>query len=334
MLQPFPKRWSAVVAVYVLIGLAALVVILAFVMVTGALVVRRRVSRNPDPIPAPELRREPDGVETVLERPDGTRLRTMAAGSGPTVVLAHGYGVDLSTFTPMVHEFVRRGYRVIAFDQRGHGQTTIGSDGIGSAQMASDYQAVMEYYDVRDAVLLGHSMGGFVAIRAMLELSEVAGRLRGLVLMATWAGRILDGAPQNRVQVPMLKYGLLQKMMASPTFGVYFASTLAGKDPSPAMLQVFREVFGRPNHRALIPIVEAFAKEDRYPRLGEISVPTVVVCGTADKTTPSAHSKRLADGIPGARLVMVPDKGHLLNWEAPIDLVDAVDSLGERRPTV
>ena len=91
-----------------------------------------------------------------------------------------------------------------------------------------------------------------------------------------------------------------------------------GARPSPAMISVFLEGFNQhlDDHGPLIPIVRAFSREDRYPRLGEIAVPTVVMVGSADRTTPPSHSRRLAAGIPGARLVTVPDAGHLLNWEA------------------
>ena len=97
------------------------------------------------------------------------------------------------------------GHRVIAFDPRGHRRSTIGSAGIGSESMAADDAAVLEHFDVRDGVLVGHSTGGFIAIRALVEHPELAGRLRGLVLCASWAGRILDGAPQNWLQIPLLQ---------------------------------------------------------------------------------------------------------------------------------
>ena len=74
--------------------------------------------------------------------------------------------------------------------------------------MAADDAAVLEHFDVRDGVLVGHSMGGFVAIRAVLDHPELAQRLRGLVLFATLAGRILDGAPQNRLPILLLQSGV------------------------------------------------------------------------------------------------------------------------------
>ncbi|MFE9171696.1 alpha/beta fold hydrolase [Streptomyces kebangsaanensis] len=91
----------------------------------------------------------------------------------------------------------------------------------------------------------------------------------------------------------------------------------------------FLDVFLRQAHTSLPPVVRAFAREDRYPRPGEITVLTVVMVGTADRSTPPNHSRRLAAGTPGVRLVTVPDAGHMINWEDPDALVEAIVSLHE-----
>jgi pimeloyl-ACP methyl ester carboxylesterase len=199
--------------------------------------------------------------------------------------------------------------------------------------MAADLAAVLQHFDVHDGVLVGHSMGGFVTVRAVLDHADVAPRLRGLVLFATWAGRILDGAPQNRLQIPLLQHGILQRLMRNEAVAVLFGAAQCGARPSPEMISVFIEFFNRhlDEHGPLLPIVRAFSQEDRYPRLGEIAVPAVVMAGSADRTTPTSHSRRLAQGIPGARLVTVPDAGHMLNWEAADELIEVVESFPAQR---
>ncbi|WP_235065795.1 alpha/beta fold hydrolase [Mycobacterium sp. 012931] len=173
------------------------------------------------------------------------------------------------------------GLRVIAFDQRGHGRSTLGAEGIGSEPMADDLAAVLQHFDIRDGVLVGHSMGGFVSIRALLDHGALAQRLRAVVLFATWAGRVLDGAPQNRLQIPLLERGILQRLLRSRTIAVLFGAAQCGARPSPAMISVFLEWFHQhlDRHGPHLPIVRAFSREDRYPRLAEISVPAVVMVG-------------------------------------------------------
>jgi non-heme chloroperoxidase len=291
------------------------------------------IERNPDPFPRDQLAREPEGEEVLIHRPDGTVIRAVVAGEGPAVVLANAYGTPLAEWTIVWDRLLDRGHRVIAFDQRGHGRSTIGSSGIGSESMAADDAAVLEHFDVRDGVLVGHSTGGFVAIRALLDHPELAVRLRGLVLCASWAGRILDGAPQNRLQIPLLQSGVLQQLMRTRIGRVLIGASMCGKHPSPAMIAVGCDMFLQQDHRALLPILRASMREDRYPRLAEIAVPTVVMVGSADRTTPPSHARRLAAGVPGARLVTVPDAGHVLNWEAPDALVDVIGSF-QKDPSV
>lgn len=294
------------------------------------------IERNPDPLSRERLLAEPQGEEITITRPDGTRLRALVAGEGPTVVLVHGYTVTLAEWNVVWDELLARGYRVIAFDQRGHGRSTLGAEGIGSQPMAADVAAVLDHFDVRDAVLVGHSMGGFVTIRAVLEHADLAPRLRGLVLFATWAGRVLDGAPQNKLQIPLLERGILQRLIRNKTAATLFGAAQCGTRPSPAMVRVFTEGFQQhiDEHGPHLAIVRAFSREDRYPRLGEIAVPTVVMVGAADRTTPPNHSRRMADGIRGARLVTVPQAGHALNWEAPDELVSVIESFAAQQDSI
>lgn len=110
-------------------------------------------------------------------------------------------------------------------------------------------------------------------------------------------------------------------------------ASMGGKYPSPAMIAVSGDMFLQQDHRPLLPILRACMREDRYPRLAEITVPTVVMVGSADRTTPPSHPRRLAAGVPGARLVTVPDAGHILNWEAPDALIDVIGSF-EKGPAL
>ena len=308
---------------------------LAAAAVGAATVATRRraaaIRGGSDPYPYDALSAEPPGETTFVERPDGTRIRVVTAGEGPTVVLAHGIYMSIVEWSVLWDMLLARGYRVVAFDQRGHGQSTIGSDGISTASMSGDYLAVLEAVDAHDAVLLAHSMGGFLAIAAVLDVPGVAERLRGLILMSTFPGDVLRGAPQNKAQIPLIKSGVLTRMVANDTIGTIFGAGLCGDDVSPAMVQVFLETFRAADHRPLLPILEAFGAEDRGDRLAEITVPTIVLCGSKDQTTPPWQSQRLAAGIPGAQGWWVPRAGHMLNWEATDAIVEAVAELSKPR---
>ncbi len=289
------------------------------------------IAASPDPYPYELVSTEPVGETTFVERPDGTRIRVVSAGTGPTVVLAHGIYMSVIEWSVLWDVLLERGYRVVAFDQRGHGRSTIGSDGISTASMAGDYLAVLEHVGAHDAVLLAHSMGGFLGIAAVLDVPGVAERLRGLILMSTFSGDVLRGAPQNKAQIPLIRSGALQRLVANDSIGTIFGAGLCGDVKSPAMVQVFLETFRAADHRALLPILEAFSTEDRGDRLHEIGVPTIVLCGTKDQTTPPWQSERLAASIPGAQAWWVPRAGHMLNWEAVPAIVEAIADLSPVR---
>ena len=309
-------------------GVAGLTAAAAVGVAVAAGAAAARLRALPDRVPLQDLLREPSGQDTVLERPDGTRLRVRVAGAGPTVVLAHGIALTLGEWNLVSDLLLADGYRVVAFDARGHGQSTIGTEGVSAPVMAADLAAILEATSSTDAILVGHSMGGFLALEAVLEVPGVADRLAGLVLVASFAGDILDGAPQNRAEAPILRSRLLPRLGANPTIGTLFAASFFGPHPSPAMLTAFLGmVLGRDNAR-LMPLLDAFTTDDLIARLPAVQVPTVIVCGLADRTTPPRDSQRMAAAIPAARTVWVDGAGHMLPWEAPTAIRDAVATAG------
>lgn len=271
------------------------------------------------------------GDEQVVVTADGTRISAISMGTGTPVVLAHGYAVDRDCWNVVAAELVQRGYRVIAFDQRGHGRSTVGADGVGSRQMADDYLAVLRAFDVRGGVLVGHSMGGFLAIRALIDHpDEMAQHLHGCLLMATFAGDVNRKNPQNRVQIPLIKAGVMSALIRNRSIARGFAKTLLGDVKDPGMIAAFIDVFTKSDLKSLVPILQAFVVENRYDQLATITLPCAIVVGTRDKTTPPFHTDALHEGIKGSTLVRIPGKGHMLNWEAPEVLVEQVVALAGR----
>lgn len=270
-----------------------------------------------------------DGTERSVTRPDGTVLRTLSTESGGrAVVLAHGYGGSADHWSLLAPMLVQKGLRVIAFDQRGHDRSTIGSDGIGTDQMAGDYEAVLDAHDVSNGVLVGHSMGGFLALAFLLDNpSATGGRIGSLMLMATFAGDVNRKNAQNRLQIPLIQSGILTRLLRSGPVAQAFTKSLIGDDYEAEMADAFIPKFLASDHSKLIPILKALVNESRYDRLGELNLPCTVVVGTKDKTTPPFHTDELHAGIADSKLVRIAGKGHGLNWEAPDVLAAEIGSL-------
>lgn len=269
------------------------------------------------------------GTERFVDRTDGTRLRTVSAGSGDhTVVLSHGYGASADEWNVVAPLLVEQGYKVIAFDHRGHGNSSVGTDGVGSGQMATDIGAVLVDHDLSDVILAGHSMGGFLSISMLLNSPpEVAERVSSLLLVATFAGAVNKKNPQNRLQIPLIKFGVLTRLLRFGPIAGAFTKSLVGDQFEKEMVEPFVSIFQAADHPHLIPILEAMVEDDFYPRLGELSLPCAIMVGTKDKTTPSFHADDLHSGIAGSKLTSLGGAGHMLNWEAPGEIVGKITEL-------
>lgn len=265
--------------------------------------------------------------EHVVTGKDGTRLRCFVAGAGPTVVLAHGYLGDHSGFDLIAPRLVSAGRRVVIFDQRAHGGSSIGTEGLSPRAMASDYAALLEHFDVRRGVLVGHSMGAFLSVVfSILHAGMARARLRGLVLVSGHAGGVAEKSPQNRVQIAMARFGPTRRLVVSTrTSARLMARTLFGDVADPRFVTDTADQLRRADIKATLPILQAQIAESYYDRLGEVGVPAVVICGDRDRTCPRFHSERLGARIRGARNVWLPRVGHMVIYEAPDAIVDAVE---------
>ena len=273
-----------------------------------------------------ELSEAIDGKEELVEMPDGTQIHTIISGSGTTtVLLAHGYGFTNIEWNVIVKGLGQLDYRTIVFDQRGHGKSTIGGEGITSSSMASDYKNLIEYFNLEDCILVGHSMGGFLSMKFLLDNPEMQHKnIKSCVLMATFAGDVNKKNFQNRVQIPLIKSGILQNLIKWKPIGNQFGKSLLGDNPDPEVIRWIPEVFLKQDHSKLIPILKAFAEENHYGKLKNITVPCAVVIGDKDATTPSFHTDDIVNEIPTTTRVDIKGAGHCLNVEAPEEIISAI----------
>ncbi len=122
---------------------------------------------------------------------DGGSVHVVEHGSGRPLVLLHGVTLAAEVWAPIMH-LVGDRFRVIALDVRGHGRSVVGDDGIGRVPAAHDLATVLDALDVRDAVVMGHSMGGMILGRFCGDFPEVLRhRVAGLVFMDTVVSHVM-----------------------------------------------------------------------------------------------------------------------------------------------
>lgn len=266
----------------------------------------------------------PLGELTFVESHDGGRIRVFdSGGDGDVVLLAHGYLLDLTIWDLVAAPLIAAGYRVLAFDQRGHAQSESGEPCTAVAA-ARDYRTLLEHFDVRNGTLVAHSMGGFLALLFCLENPGVAKRLQRLVLLGANAGAVARGSLQNQLQIPLLRAGLIPYAWRLPPLGRALMRPLFGRAADPDFVEATRQVIAKQDVQRSLPLLRAMCFEDYYARLHEIPIETTVLCGDLDQTCPPWHSRELGAKLQRATSRPLPGMGHMLMYEAPQPVIDAV----------
>ncbi len=230
----------------------------------------------------------------------------LEGGQGRPLVFVHGAGNRAQVWQGVVED-LESDFRVLALDLPGHGGSSC-----RLAESVEDYAswvlAFLEAMDLEDVVLVGHSMGGAITIKAVPNSSRVT----GAVLVGTGATLTVN---------PKLLAGLEEDFINSvATMAKWcFSKGAPGElveEAREMMLQAGRDVL----HRDMYVCSIYSGKKD----LGAISVPTLVICGDKDVMTPVALSQELVDGIGDARLTVVTGAGHMVQLEAPQDVAGAI----------
>ena len=288
-----------------------------------ALVARIRHRDDPDAglplVPAFDVMR-------VLDSHDGGTIYTITRGDGPPVVFCHGVTLSSRVWAKQFDTFPAAGFRAVAFDSRGHGESEVGETGHSIDNLADDLRTVLVGLDLHDAILVGHSMGGMaVQALAIRHPDVVAARVRGLVLQSTASHNLVSDAQRVRQAIERI-VGLgpdLGSLMRQRNLGLLLARIGFGNNPHPSHVEATREMLGACSRATTREAVAALLSLDLTAGLPSIDVPTLVLVGTADALTPASDSRRIADLVPGARLVEYPGAGHMLMYERTDD-VDAL----------
>jgi pimeloyl-ACP methyl ester carboxylesterase len=242
------------------------------------------------------------------------------AGRGPALVLLHAFPLNASMWSAQ-REALGESYRVICPDQRGFGGTQLGHDDPSLDEVADDVAAMLDARKVGTCVLGGLSMGGYVAMALLRRHPE---RVRGLILADTKAGADSPEGVANRLRIAeqVVADGNAQLLLDEVLPALVGDTT---KESRPL-------VFGRV--KALVERAPAYAvawaqramaaRPDSFDTLRAVSVPALVVVGAEDALSSPADAQAMADAIPDARLVTIPEAGHLTAVEAPEAFASAV----------
>jgi 3-oxoadipate enol-lactonase len=292
----------------------------------------QQLADNPDPDPGwrPQT---PAGDLTAVTTGDGASLRVLSSGDGPPIVLVHGLLVSLEVFAPVWDGLVAAGHRVIGVDLRGHGGSTVGDEGHGLERSGDDLATVLDELDLRDAVIVGHSMGGMAALSLAVRHPDVmTARVAGLVISNSAGGGLFD-IPQNKAQLAAVKVGLGNVLINHDVHGKLLSRLYFGSRPALSHVHALNEMHAAQPPETLGEASQALENYEVHHRLDEVMTPTLVIASDQDGILPPAFSQRIADGIPGARLEILEGVGHMTPWEAPEAFIGLVSTFAAEATT-
>ncbi|WP_316524835.1 alpha/beta fold hydrolase [Kitasatospora brasiliensis] len=287
-------------------------------------------------VPLPADYEPPVPVEELIVRSaDGVRLYVEVHGrpGAPTVVLSHGWTCSTAFWAPVIRELADR-YRVVAYDQRGHGRSEIPPSRArySTRALAEDLSAVLARTVPAGerAVLAGHSMGG-MTIMAAGGRPEVAERTAAAVLISTGPGElveeltVLPPAVRARGLRRFLHRQLLRSRMplgpVSPVTRVALKyATMGPGSPAGQVEATARIVHACPtavraNWAAVLD------RLDVHAGLARLAAPTAVVVGTGDRLTPPVHAHRIVAELQDPQgLLLLPGVGHMSPLERPVEV--------------
>lgn len=267
---------------------------------------------------------------------DGVLLHVEAGGprdAGPTVMLVHGFAASMEQMEHQRSALEDR-YRVLQVDLRGHGRSGWrGRRRVGMDRLGRDLAEVLESRTRGRVIVVAHSMGGMAVMALAQSRPELVGSvITGVALLSTSEGHLARTVMPGSVARCMARSGLTEAAL----LGSWLVAPLIDH------LRPFRTRWGRhwlarrlvadparhpevpdtmADARSGLPRSDTFAfypgmvQHDGAPGLDVLRrVPTLVLSGTDDRTIPSEHSRRIAERLgPGARLVLVPGAGHMVN---------------------
>jgi non-heme chloroperoxidase len=246
--------------------------------------------------------------------PDGTRLAYVDEGSGPPIVFLHGWSSSMNWFGPQVPALSRR-FRVLAMDFRGHGDSDKVPHGHTMEQYAEDVHAFVEGMGARDCLMVGWSMGSFV----LWKYVERYGRDQalGMVFVGQSASDLRSDRYPYGIVTEQQFYGMMHAIQTDHRATVYDWMRGIRMHATEAEIDwMAREYLRCPTHIATVAFYFQ-TMVDCFGAFPLIDFPTRVFFGADDKMYNLRDGEYLAEAIPGTKLVVFEQSGHVPMLEEP-----------------
>ena len=247
----------------------------------------------------------------MIARLEGADIAYDDIGRGEPVVFLHGFALDRTMWAAQTTALAGY-YRCIAVDARGFGQSPPAAP-FSIDRYADDVAGVLDGLVVERAVIVGLSMGGYVAFALW---RRHPGRVRGLVLADTRATVDPPDTRERRRELMDVARTVGPRGVAERQIvGVLGKTT---RERRPDIVETVRGIMTRASVDGIVGALDAMlGRPDSTPTLATIAVPTLVIAGDEDVITPAKDARALHAAIPGSRLEILAGAGHLSSIERP-----------------
>jgi pimeloyl-ACP methyl ester carboxylesterase len=255
---------------------------------------------------------------------DGVTLWCESAGAGPAVLCIQGVGVAGGGWNPQVR-FLAERFHVITFDNRGIGRSGRGAQPLSIQRMAADVWTILDAHGVDACHVIGHSMGGLIALDAALMARH---RVKSLSLLCSFP----CGSAATQLSLRMAILGLRSRvgtraMRRQGMLRMIFPAPWLRSVDRVALAARLAVLFGRDlgdSPPIISEQLRAMSSYDARDRLNELSaIPTLVVSGRHDPIAPPAFGRMLAAGFADSRFVEFDEASHAL----PIQCAERLNEL-------
>lgn len=262
---------------------------------------------------------------------EGLRLYYVSHGAGLPVVLLHGNAGFTHDYSAVIDSLAERGYRAIAFDRPGHGQSEREGNGIATAldQSRLIHQALQKL-GVERPIMVGHSWGGILILSYALQYET---EISGIVLLAPAIYPEEEQFATQKALIEIPGLGDLIIKMSSPIIDWEIRRNLErafSPDEVPKeYLELATAIWNRPGQiKAIVQDEAVFSPtaEKLSHRYTEVRVPTVIITGDSDLlVNPERHAYPLHRAISHSKLIVLPETGHMLPHTRPEAVLDAIE---------
>lgn len=260
-------------------------------------------------------------VQSSFESSFGTKIAYQESGSleHPTVVLIHGFPMDHRMWDHQV-DALKHDFRVITFDLRGMGQSKTQDSHYTLEVLVDDFFSLLDHLKLEKVSVVGFSMGGYIALRAM---ERQAAKFKGLVLVDTQSAADSDPAKLKRAEgIRAIKTTGLKDFGQKFLQGAVCEKT---RKENPALVEKMLQVITSNTPTGLMSgLIALMSRTDTTAFLSSIQVPTLIIVGDEDTITPEKTAQLMKDQISGSELSIVSDSGHFSPLEASQSVSDSL----------